>query len=260
MSKRYLASLLFLLMTSLGSAQIVPPGLGDMGSSGWMAIAIDQNINRYEETGWKSTTYFGVGRVSGKEHDQPLKKPGIFVLNQEFYNRFKPNWEYSLALSLRNQRLYTSKAPFEPADPPSKKEIRLYSRFSYLHKIGSVSITPTLRQEIIKYFTPDFEDFSESWRIRTRFRLKFGVPLKADNSHKILLYSEQLFSFSRHLETERWSRFSYADSRFSSYYSVSPAQLPFTFNVGYMLNLMGKGPAKTGHYLALDVIWKNPFR
>lgn len=260
MIKRYFASLLFLLMAPLGTAQIVPPGLGEIGSSSWMAVAIDQNINRTEETGWKSTTYFGVGRVSGKENDLPFEKPGIFVLNQEFYNRFKPNWEYSLALSLRNQRLYTKEAPFEPADPSSKNEIRIYSRFSYLHKLGSLTLTPTLRQEVIKYFTPDFKDFSESWRLRTRLRLKLGIPLTADNSHRILLYSEQLFSLSRHLKTDRWSRFSYKDSRFSGYYSLSPRQLPLTFNLGYMLNLMGKKPATTGHYFALDVIWKNPFR
>lgn len=254
-------TILFLNFFSLAvNGQILPPGLGDIHYSSWLAFGINQDLDKQKENGWRSSSYIGIAGQSNPDTDNPFKNPGVFIVNQEFYNRFYQNWEYSLALSYRRQHLYEKVFPFDRVVPSAKNEFRFYSRFSYLHKTDWVEITPTLRQEIAKYFTPDFKDYPENWRMRTRFRLKFRFPLNSAKTQSLLLYSEQLFSISQHAETKKWDRFKYKDSRFSAYYSLSPVWIPFTFNAGYMLNLVGSKSTYTGHYFALDVIWKNPFR
>lgn len=250
---------LFFLVPSLSMAQIIPPGMGKTHVNSWFALGMNQDLEKMKNEGWRSSTYLGIGRISNQDSHRPFKDPGIFILNQEFYNQFATHWEYSLAVSFRNQKLYEKEAPYAPADPDHKNEFRLYSRFSYLWKTDFMDITPTLRQEISKYVTPDFHAHSEDWRLRTRFRMKFSLPLNPGKTQRLLLYSEQLFSTSRQLESKKWDKFSYSDSRFSLYYSVKPSAIPVTFNLGYMLNWIGEGADYTGHYLALDLIWRNPF-
>lgn len=237
--------------------QIIPPGLGEVSLSSWIAIGLNQEMDTLKNRGWKSSSYIGHGRINDPEKHNLFQKSGIFILNQEFYNRFHQNWEYSLALSYRKQDIYKKEPPFDHADPSHKNEFRLYSRFSYLWKTDFVEISPTFRQEIMNYYNSDFSNYKEDWRLRSRFRLKFAFPLSS--SHKILVYSEQLFSTQRNHETKKWSSFKYNDSRFSVYYSHSPSTLPLTFNIGYMLNLVGTKSNYTGHYLAMDIIFKDIF-
>lgn len=241
------------------SAQTVPPGLGKTNLSSWIAVGVKQDLDSIKDKGWSSSTYAGIGRVSNQNSHNPFKYPGVFIINQEFYNRFHYRWEYSLALSYRKQDVYLKDVPYSHADPPYKNELRLYSRFSYLWKTNFMDITPTVRQEVSKYYTPEWSDFSEDWRLRTRFRLKFDIPLNNKENKRFILYSEQLFSTSRNQTSGSWSQFKYADSRFSFYFSMSPQNIPVTFNFGYMLNWINATPNYTGHYFAIDVILKNPF-
>ena len=257
-NKFIIISLLTLLSTRL-TAQIIPPGLGKTNTSSWLALGFKQDLDTLAIGGWESTTYIGLGTVSHAHQSNPFEDVGIWVINQEFYHNFAKNWQYSLALSYRQQNLFSSTLPFKRLEPRYKQEFRWYGRLSYAFKFDNFTITPTFRQEVIKYFTPSFDNYDESWRIRSRFRLKFALPLTPDKSQQLLLYSEQLFSISQNGNTKKWDHFSYADSRFALYYSLKPKSHPLTYNLGYMHNLIGTQDTFSGHYFALDIIWKNPF-
>lgn len=248
-----------MLFSSPSSSQIVPAGLGKTNLNSWIAFGVKQDLGNKKDGGWSSVTYAGIGRISNQNSHNLFRYSGIFILNQEFYNRFYSNWEYSLALSYRKQDIYLKEAPYNHADPPFKNELRFYIRFSYLWKTNFMEITPTIRQEISKYYTPAWSDFSENLRLRTRFRLKFNIPLTPEKDHRLILFSEQLFSTSQNVSNRKWSPFEYADSRFSLYYSLSPQNTPVTFNFGYMLNWVNDSPDYTGHYFAIDAILNNPF-
>ncbi len=247
-----------LILSLQGLAQVIPPGLGKTNAASWFAFGIQQDLDDINK--WSSTTYVGIARVSDPDNYNLLQKHSIFILNQEFKNKFAKNWEYSLALSYRNQRNYADSAPYDLDDPSTKQEFRLYGRLSRIFKTSFLEITPTFRQEVQKYFTSDFGAYPENMRLRSRFRVKFKAPLTKDKKHSISLYSEQLFSTSLSSEGDKdWSRFEYKDSRFSLYYTLSPEHINWDFNVGYMNNLIGKSNASSTHYLGVDVIWKNPF-
>jgi len=241
-------------------AQIIPPGLGNATNiANWFAVGIKQDLNSNNGKGWESSTSVGIGSMSSPNNHNPLEKMAIIVLNQEFTNRFHDDWEYSLAFSYRRQNQYSDTEPYEKEDPPFKQEFRLYGKFSYILKTDFVEITPTVRQEVQKYFTPDFGSPSETLRLRSRFRLKFMFPITQDNQHRILLFSEQLFSTSYLHEQKEWTNFGYKDSRFSIYYSLSPKKIPWTFNIGYMNHLIGTKKPTSSHSIGVDMIWKNPF-
>lgn len=246
------------LISPWAFGQVVPPGLGEVGTGSWLALGIKQDLDTLQKGGWESSTYIGFGRNGDVGGSHFLEKPGIFVLNQEFYHRFHPHWEYSLAASFRKQYLYDDETPYLAEDPEYKHEMRLYGRFSYIFQVAGVQITPTFRQEIIRYFSPGFGDFEEQLRYRSRFRMKFSVPLDQDQVHRLHFYSEQLFSISRRGEEEQWDTFGYKDSRFSVYYAWSPPEVPLTFHLGYMNNLIGRQNPESAHYLGVDMIWKNP--
>lgn len=232
-------------------AQIVPPALGEINTSGWLALGVKQKLDTLSIKGWESVTYAGIGTTNQTPRSNPFENLGIGVLNQEFYRHLPKNWHYSLALSYRQQYL--------PENTPRyKQEFRWYGRISHTFQGNKWEITPTFRQEAIKYFTPDFEDYTESWRLRSRFRLKFALALNPDRSQQLIAYSEQLFSTSRYNETKKWSSFTYTDSRFALYYSIAPAGQPLIYNLGYMHHLHGTKNTFSGHYIALDIIWKNP--
>lgn len=238
-------------------SQIIPPALGETQTNSWFAIGLKQDLDK-SENGWQSVTYAGLGTRSGSTH-QPFDQLGIGVINQEFYHQFKENWQYSLALSYRKQYLFSKNDITDPSIPKYKQEFRVYGRLSYTFHLQPFDITPTLRQEFMKYFTPKFDDYTESMRLRTRFRLKFSWPIQPKHRQKIILYSEQLFATSKSDSDKKWDRFQYTDSRFSLYYSIHPEKTPLTFNLGYMHNLIGTKETFSGHYFALDIIWNNPF-
>lgn len=256
--KNNLTVLFLLLFPAFVSGQIIPPGLGDVDAGSWMALGLKQDMGK-ENSRWTSSTYIGAGRKSTPDRKNPFEKHAILVFNQEFNHRFHSRWEYSIAASYRRQDLYKKDAPAIHDDPRFKQEMRLYGRMSYLLKISTLEITPTFRQEVMKYYTPDFSDFTESMRIRSRFRIKMSFPFDAAKVHRLSLYSEQLFSVSQSGTSGEWGSFQYSDSRFSVYYSLSPQQAPFSVNIGYMSNVAGRGPDYTGNYVGVDLILKNIF-
>lgn len=201
-------------------------------------------------------SYVGMGRISGSESLNPISKPLIFVINQEFYKQLKNKLKFSLALSFRNQK----------EEIPSKnkivnqQELRFYGRISRSFNAGKLKITPTFRQEIRKFFVPDGLEDDESFSFRSRFRVQLSFNLNSDESKKIILSDEQLFSVDKDDVTKNWTDFKYNESRFMLYYSVSPKKSPVIINIGYMNNLVGGSHPYDASYVAFDIILKNPIQ
>lgn len=227
-------------------AQISPPGLGHSKTASWFAAGFKQKLNKK----WQSMTYFGMGRTSGNSLN-PIEKPAIFVLNQEFYHQLKNNLKYSFALSLRDQK------EIIPSNGKTvdQQEIRLYGRLSYAFKSKKFKITPTFRQEFRKFFAPKSLKDAESFALRTRLRLQLSIGLNQDASKKLILSSEQLFSTEKDALSKEWSDLQYHESRFLAYYSVTPKNSSVTFDIGYMNNLVGGNHPYDVSYLALDLVF-----
>ncbi|WP_165850779.1 DUF2490 domain-containing protein [Chryseobacterium sp. 5_R23647] len=228
------------------SAQISPPGLGHAKTASWLAAGVKQKLSK----NWESMSYFGMGRT-GETSLNPIEKPSILVLNQEFYKQLKNNWKYSFAVSFRNQKEKNT-ADNNIVD---QQEIRLYGRLSHVFKSSKLKVTPTFRQEFRKFFAPKSLEDAESFALRSRLRLQLSIDLNEDASKKIILSSEQLFSTEKDAVSKEWSDWKYHESRFLAYYSVTPKNSAVTFDIGYMNNLVGGSHPYDVSYLAFDVVF-----
>lgn len=258
--KKQFFSIIFFFWLFVGTSysQISPPGLGTTKMADWIAIGIRQKLDTVES--WQSISYIGVGRKSNPDNYNPFFKPAILIVNQEFYHQFHKNWQYSLALSYRRQDEYLEIPPYEHDNPKLKQEFRLYSRFSYIFNTSRIKLVPTFRQEFRKFYSPDFRTFDENFQFRSRFRLQLTANLNRNKTHRLIISSEQLFSVSKEVMPSKWTDFNYRESRFSLYYSYSPKKFPVVFSIGYMNNLIGQKKIYNAHYLAFDVVIKNPFK
>jgi len=258
-SKLLLAALIFVVTLSNTYAQLSPPGLGEAKNASWFAFGVRQSLDSLKQK--ESTTYVGVGLKSSPDENNPFSKMAILVINEEISNRYKKNWEYSYALSYRRSNNYDSTAPYETLDPAIEQEFRVYGRYSYIMEGNGLKWKNTVRQEFRKFFNPDFSNAEENFQLRTRLKTQLSLDLGTAKTHHIIGGAEALFAISKENEPEKqWSKFDYKESRFTLYYSLSPHEIPFIFDIGYMYNLIGKGAAISDvNYLAVDIIWKNPF-
>ncbi|WP_413997994.1 hypothetical protein ACMDB5_09340 [Flavobacterium sp. W1B] len=257
--KTVLTAIIFLIAFTASYGQLSAPGLGKGKTASWFAFGVKQSLDSLQKK--ESMTYIGIGRKSTLDDTNPFNKMAILVLNQEFSNRYAKNWQYSYAISYRRQNEYESTAPYETADPAIKQEFRIYGRYSYLTGNNRLKWKNTFRQEYRKFFNPDFTKSDEDYQFRTRLKTQLNVDLGTQKLHHIIGSAEALFSISKeHSPKSEWTKFDYKESRFALYYSLTPREIPFTFDFGYAYNLIGKGAKTSGvHYLAIDVIWNNPF-
>lgn len=205
-------------------------------------------------------SYIGVGRKSNPDNYDPFFKPSILVINQEFYHQFHPHWQYAFALSYRKQEEYNDFAPFGSTYGGFEREWRIYGRIAYMLKTEKLKFTTTFRQDLRTFTQPIKEMSSEDFQLRSRLKLQLTVNLDKKKIHKLIGGYEALFSTSKLAMSGIWTNFNYQESRFTFYYAVSPQRLPFTIDLGYMNNLVGNRSPFSAHYIALDVIWNNPFR
>jgi hypothetical protein len=245
----------FLLSYSNANAQLSPPGLGDTHDAFWSAIGVQQKIS--EKT--TSMTYVGEGRISGPNDNDMMKEQSILVLNEEMYHAINPSWKYSYALSYRRQDLYGDNTAYEVKHPEIQQEFRVYGRLSNSRTLGRMKWKNTLRQEVRKFYTPDFDNPEDVMQLRTRLKTQLTLQLGSTNENHITGSAEALFSISDETNAG-WGSFGYKESRFCLYYSYAPKSLPVTFDVGYMNDLMGYGhDVADASYLAFDIILENPF-
>jgi len=240
-------------------AQISPPGLGETNTASWFAFGVRQSLDSANKI--QSFSYIGLGRISGPQSNNPLRFQDIIVLNQEFYHRFHKHWHYSLAVSYRNQDEYSDEKSFNTISPTHKQEFRLYGRYMYELKIHNLKFVATYRQEFRSFFDPDFIQETNRYQLRSRFRLQAAITLDDAKVHRLTASAEALFSTTESTSPENhWSAFSYKEARFCLYYSIDPKNSSFIYSVGYMNNLIGQENIKSVNYIALDVIWENPFK
>lgn len=243
-------------MINVSFGQISPPGLGEAHTAEWTALGVRQKISNK----WQSVSYIGLGRKSNPDNLNPLTKPAIWVLNQEFYRQFSPHWQYSVAVSYRRQDEYSKSYPYEHASPELQQEFRVYSRLSYAYTSGRIKLSPTVRQEFRKFYSPDFSHSHENFQLRSRLRLQLTVNLDEDKRHRLITGSEQLFATSNTFGEEKWTSLSYKESRFLLYYSYMPKSKFATFSLGYMNNwVKNSSQHYDAHYMAFDIILENPF-
>lgn len=249
--------LLIFCLAEPASAQISPPGLGEANTASWFAFGLRQDLGTSKK--WQSMSYIGLGRKSNPNNDALFYKPSILVINQEFYHQFHPHWQYSVALSYRKQQEYNDFAPYRHTAAGFEREWRLYGRISYVLKTEKLKFTSTFRQELRTFSQPMEIASSEDLQLRSRLKLQLAINLDKKKIHKLIGGYESLFSTNRLARSQVWSDFAYRESRFTFYYSVSPQQLPFTIDLGYMNNLVGSQSSFSAHYLALDIVCNNPF-
>jgi len=243
----------FFILKNAG-AQITPPGLGEGHTAGWLAAGVAQALDSLETR--KLVTYVGYGRKSRPDDFNLVEKEALWVLNQEYQHHFRKHWQYSAALSYRRQHEYEKEPPFGETVPGIKQEFRLYGRLYYLLKGNRWKTAIVLRQELRKFFTTDFRNWPETFQARTRLKVHWAYSLSKNAVHKLSLGAETIFGIRK--KSGEWSGFDYLETRLTTYYSLSPQKIPVDFNIGYMGNLLAGKPGAV-HYLAMDIIWKNPF-
>lgn len=235
-------------------AQFSPPGLGETNIASWLAIGIQQNLNKKETI--KSATHFGTGRISNPDNYNPIYKQSIYVLNEEITNRFKENWSYSFAVSYRWQNRYKSYSPYELDLPKTRQELRFYGRFAYMDTIKKMNYSVSYRPELRFFYNPDLSSPTSSSQLRSRLRGKIDFNINSSKTHKIVTTAEFFFSTTK---SNSWSKFEYQETRLCLYYSISFPKQKIELNLGYMNNILGKTSIQSANYLAFDVLIKNPF-
>ena len=264
---RHLAIYMICLLIALNSAtrlfaQISPPGLSDTRVSSWMAVGLDQSLDK--DQSWQSFSYIGYGFMSNPAGVYNLfEKPSMMIVNQEIKRKLTDHFSATGALSYRWQYRYQDAKPFHKADPSSKKEFRVYGKLSYNWKTDKIKWNIDFRPEYRKFFLPSFDGETPRNALRARFKLKSTIPLANNNCHFLILSAESLFQNEKVLPLGQhkgdWTGFFYDDSRFCLYYRYAPAGLPLYGEIGYMNNLAGKSPTISMHHLGLDIVFKDLF-
>ncbi len=243
-----------LIFCTTALAQLSPPGMGGTNTALWSAVGVKQGLNEKNT----SMTYVGFGRISGANEGDPLGMPSIFVVNQEFYHKFSPDWKYSFAVSYRRQHEYDESYEDKEKDAINQ-EFRVYGRLQYTADFGDTKLTTTLRQEVRKFYTDNFAQLPNDFQLRTRLKAQYAVPLDIAGMSNLMGSAEALFAVSND-SSEGWGSMVYKETRFCLYYNFSPQSLPVAFDVGYMNDLIGHGSHTVdASYLAFDVIVKDPF-
>lgn len=253
--ERALLVIALLLEATPVAAQLSPPGLGEAETAAWMAAGVRQDI----ATRFDSVSYLGFGTISHPHDADALRKPAMVVLNEEISDQFHPHWRYSLALSYRHQCLYADEPPYARAERGSRQELRVYGRLTHVFARGRFKLSDTIRPELRSFFAPGLHPYEdEPLQLRARARSQLAVALDAHAEHRVVGSAEVLASTAK--ERGRWTSFAYRESRFCLYYSLARSGSSLVFDLGYMNNLIGYGGKLADvHYLAFDVVWKNPF-
>jgi hypothetical protein len=251
---KLLAYITCIFITTKVTAQISPPGLGETHSAYWSAAGVSQKLDGKNT----SLTYIGSGRISGPDGENPVDKPSIFVLNEEIYHSLNRHWQYSYALSYRRQ-LHYSYDENTVQNAEVHQEYRVYGRLANSLAFGNFKWKNTLRQEVRKFFNPEFGEIENGLQLRTRLKTQLNAAIGNDRSNSITASAEALFSVP-YDTASGWGDYEYTESRFCLYYTLKPKDLPVVFDLGYMNDLIGTGHELTdASYLAFDIIIENPF-
>lgn len=252
---RCILCILIGIIAEFSFGQVTPPGLAD-GDAAWMAVGLKQRLSNKK---WSSKTVVGLARIGGEKTKNPFYRNGMFVLNQDFTNKFSKKWSYGFGLSYRRRNLYRNTLSFQPANPSIEQEFRLNGKIAYAYSTNRIKLSPSLKEEVRKFYTPSFDEFVKRIEFRTRFRITLTASLNKKKTHQLILISEQLFPVTQFSPSGEWTKLLYDESRFSLFYRFAPKTLPVAFELGYTNRLIGSKKAYSDHYFTFDIMINNPF-
>ncbi|GHM98742.1 hypothetical protein WSM22_02320 [Cytophagales bacterium WSM2-2] len=236
------------------NAQISPPGLDGAKGVGWVALGFSQKISNKVST----TIYAGGSLQSDPNSLQFLKKPAIFVLNQETYYQFNNRWQLAWCTSLRKQEFYSEDEPYEPLNPPWKIEVRHYLRLFYRYQVGRWSFAHSFRPELRTFYTTSWSSWAHT-PTQVRFRLKGQCNYKLTEANSIILANEFLFASNHDTDNHRWTQIGFTEDRLSTYFRHSFKKPSLIIDAGFMHQFWRENGLHYTTYLAFDFIFQNPF-
>jgi hypothetical protein len=249
--KLLLIALLIVLRT--GFAQISPPGLDGANAVAWAAVGFNQSWSKK----WSSSIYTGGSFQSNPDNFRPLEKPAIFVLNQETYYSFNNHWQLALCASLRTQKIYMDDPPYTPTDPAWKNEIRYYARLFYRHQQGRWALAYSFRPEVRTFYTTSWDRWTPSpEELRFRWKAQGGYILNW-HANTLILANEILFATDQNQQS--WTPVSFTEDRFSTYIRHAFKKPEVLLDVGLMHQVWEENGLHYTTYLAIDLLFQNPF-
>lgn len=137
--------LLFLIASAFQSqAQLSPPGIANGAkASGCIAAGLSQKY------AGRLTTMFYIGNSwqSDPDNFNPIKKHGIFVVNQETNYNLNKHWSISIGASYRVQSEFKNVEPYQADNPDARHELRYCVRFFYKDSVGRGLFKHSFRPE-----------------------------------------------------------------------------------------------------------------
>lgn len=236
-------------------SQISSPSIGETNLAAWFALGIRQDLDTIDKK--ESMTYVGFGRSSQPDNYRILQRPTVFVVNQEYYQKFGKSWQYSVALSYYRDKQYKKEFPFQLSSPSVQQEIRAYGRIGYFLNFSVFKLTLSFREEFRNFFNQKFGAMNKNLELRSRLRLQLRYKIDPKKIHQIELGLEALGRTQHYLSTNKWKPFEYSETDLYLYYSYSPTKIPFTFDFGYMNYISPK--FRSTQYFGFDIVWNNPF-
>jgi hypothetical protein len=249
-------SISFFMMGHLVCGQISPPGLDDTNAAIWGAVGLNQTLS----SKWSITIYAGASAESNPNNFKLLEKRAIMVFNQETLYKFNTHWQLAFCTSFRNQDRYEDEQPYTLSDPPLREELRYYMRVYYRQPIKKLLLVYSFRPELRSYY-----DHWHKWNpipteLRFRFKITASYPLNASGSNQIIVGNEWL-SATDHIHSDEhyhWSKYSYTEDRFTTYFRHTFKKPSLIFDAGIMHQIKSDGQYIP--HLAIDFIFQNPFK
>ncbi|MBS1952422.1 MAG: hypothetical protein OJF59_002040 [Cytophagales bacterium] len=246
---------IIILLSSLSSvAQISPPGLDGARSVNWNAIGFTHHFSKKIN----SSFYFG-GEYQSDPTTAQIKKPGIFVLNQETYWNFASRWQLAFCASFRKEAVYQTAAPYDFENPGWANETRYYLRLFYRYKRGRWSFAHSFRPEYRGFYTTSWNQWPVV-PIQLRFRLKLQTTydLKSHNN-SLVVANEWLEATNYNSSVMQWGQLTFTEDRLSTYFRHAFKKPDMLFDAGVMHQVWFVNGVHYIPYLAFDIIFQNPF-
>lgn len=253
--------LIMCLWANVSIAQLSPPGLDDTHVVLFGAVGLNQTIGKK----WFNQSYIGGSRFSDPSNSSILKKPAIFVIEQQTYRQFGKHWQLGFCVSVRGQNMYDDDPPYESNIPSLRREVRYYLRLFYRHQSGRFSFAYSLRPEWRNFYDPDWNNFQPSPKaLRYRAKAQAGYAIGHSSRSSLILANEFLF-----VETEQrllsgdlsWTPVTVSEDRITTYFRHTFKKPAIIADVGMMQQLNFKGGAILNDFVhfAFDVVFVNPF-
>lgn len=257
MKAQFLATIMSLTIGGILQAQITPAGFDHTQIVSWEAAGIIQSLDSLGKK--QILVYLGAATESRPDDANLFERPGIFVSDQQFQHQFHPHFKYNSGLSYRLQHHYSGQYPFDHDSPGKVHEIRTYSTFSWTKSFRRAQWDLSFKEEIRNFFTTEIVKPKSTLKLRSRIKSRWKFSLDKNKIHQLIFQAEALLSTGKG-SGQTWDQFHYTDTRLSAFYSFSPKNYSFRLEVGYMNEIRGIDANEDISFLAVNILWINPFK